>query len=130
VWILVGVIVVILVISVIGYVAQPPTSAVNVTEITFQSADDACGQANSEWEGFGANLSQVEWLAFSVGGNTTSGGGTAACAISSVASATTGFSVTGADVPLTIPANTNETLQFNVTCPSTSYNGVLTIALS
>jgi Double zinc ribbon len=129
-WILVGVVVFILVVGVIGYFLIPPAPAINVTEIVFQSADDPCGLANLAYYGFTANTSQVVWLALSVGGNSTSNGGSAPCTISTISSATTGFALTGADVPLSIPANSNETLQFNVTCPSASYNGVLTLSVT
>ncbi|MGA7861287.1 MAG: zinc-ribbon domain-containing protein [Thermoplasmata archaeon] len=132
-WILVGLVVFILIVGVIGYLALPYSPAINVTEITFQSSDNPCGiatPANASWEGFTANTSQIVWLLFSIGGNVTSGGGTASCTISTVSSATAGFSVSGADVPLSIPANTNEMLQFNVTCPGSAYNGVLNLSVT
>lgn len=119
--------------GVIGYLALPSSPAINVTVITFQSPDNPCGiatPANASWQGFTANASQVVWLLFSIGGNFTAGGGTASCTISTVSSATAGFSVSGADLPLSIPVNTNETLQFNVTCPSSAYNGVLNLAVT
>jgi hypothetical protein len=126
----VGFVVFILIIGVIGYLLIPPAPAINVTEIEFQSADDPCGLVNSPYDGFTANTSQVLWLAVSVMGNSTPGGGTASCSISTLSSATAGFTLTGASVPLSIPANTNETLQFNVTCPSTSYGGALTLSVT
>ncbi len=122
VWILVGLVVIILVVAAVGYFALVASPAIDVSQIEFQSSVTACGLENYSWDGFTANESQTLWLALSVPGNMT---GT--CTISTVGSATTGFTLTGANVPLTIPANTNDTLQFNVTCPGSSYNGVLTL---
>jgi hypothetical protein len=127
---LVGVVVFILIVSVIGYLLIPPPPAINVTEIDFQSADDPCGLLNFSYPGFTANASQVLWLGLYVMGNSTAGGGSASCTINSVSSATAGFTLTGADVPLSVPANTNETLQFNVTCPTSPYSGALTLSVT
>jgi hypothetical protein len=129
---LVGIVVFIVIVGVVGYFLVPAAPAINVTEITFQSADNPCGLATNytNWQGFTANESQVEWISFSVGGNATPGGGTSACTIHSVASGTSGFTLSGADTPLTIPANTNETLQFNVTCPAATFSGDLLISLT
>jgi hypothetical protein len=119
----VGFVVFILVVSVIGYLLIPPSLAINVTEIEFQSSDTVCGLGNYYWDGFSANESQIEWILLSVSGNSTG-----SCTISTVSSATSGFSVSGASVPLTISANGSATLQFNVTCPSSAYNGILTLS--
>jgi hypothetical protein len=120
------------VIAAIGYFLIPTAPAINVTEITFQSSENPCGLATnySNWDGFTANESDVEWIAFSIGGNATPSGGTTSCTISSVSSGTAGFTLSGADTPLSIPANTNETLQFNVTCPATAFSGTLFITVT
>lgn len=120
----------ILVVSVIGFLVLPAAPAINVTQINFESADNVCGLNGVAWDGFPANTSQVAWLAFPVGGNATSGGGSAACQISTVSSATPGFTISSANVPLAIPVNTNETLNVNVTCPSSSFSGILTLTLT
>jgi hypothetical protein len=129
-WIIVGFVVFFLVIAAVGYLLLPSAPAINVTEITFASSDDACGLENSAWEGFTANESQSLYLGFNLTGPANSSGGTLACKITTVNSTTTGFSVSGANVPLTIPANTNETLEFNVTCPSSPFNGALTVSVT
>jgi hypothetical protein len=126
----IGIVVFILVIGAIGYLLVPPAPAINVSEVEFQSADDPCGLVNSRYVGFTANAGQVLLLLLSVVGNSTSGGGTASCTISTIGSATAGFTLTGADVPLFIPANTNETLQFDLTCPNSDYNGALFLSVS
>jgi hypothetical protein len=130
VWILVGLVVFILIVGVIGFLFIPSGPAINVTEITIQSSDNVCGLANSEWNGFTANASEVLEAAFNLTGSTNASGGTNACTVTSVSSATTGFVVSNASVPLTIPANSNETLTFDLTCPSASYNGVLNLSFT
>jgi zinc-ribbon domain len=129
-WIVVGIVVLFVVIAAIGFFLVPAGPAINVSEITMQSADNACGLANSTWDGFTANASQVLWLGFGVTGPTNASGGTYACAIASVNVVTAGFSIFGANTPLDVAANSNATLQFNVTCPSSSYNGELTLSLT
>jgi zinc-ribbon domain len=131
VYVIVGIVVFFVVIAAIGFFLIPAAPAINVSEITFLSTDNACGLANSDWEGFTGNSSQVFYIGFDLNGtaNSTSGG-TDACMITTVSAVTAGFSVSGANVPLSIPRNATETLQFNLTCPSSSFNGVLDLSVT
>lgn len=118
----VGVAVVVAVIVILALLAAVSTS-IDVTAINFTSSDNACGTNGGTSSGF-----------------TTSGGGSIqdtvtiinsnlfdSCTIASVSATTSGFSISGANVPLTIPAGGQESLSFTITAPSGSYTGVLTI---
>ena len=129
-YIIVGIVVLFVILAAIDFFLIPTGPAIDVTEITFQSTDDACGLANSNWDGFTANSSQVLYIGFNLTGPANSSGGTNACTIETVSALTAGFSVGGANVPLNIPKNDNATLQFNVTCPSSSFNGVLDLTVT
>jgi len=125
------VVVVLLVIGVAAYLllpAAPP--AINVTGINFQSPDDACGLNGATDTGFTANESQAMEFTYQISGNNTTNGGTAACTIHTVSTSTPGFSVSGANVPLSIPVNSSQLLSFSVTMPSSSYTGVLTLVMT
>lgn len=101
-----------------------------VTGIDYQSPNDVCGLAGATDTGFNASEGQVVEFEYEVAGNSTSNGGTAACTISAITATTPGFSISGANVPLLIPANATENFWFNVTCPSSPYTGILTIVLT
>jgi hypothetical protein len=117
------------IIAAIGFFLLP--AGINVTEITYQSPDNACGLAGSDWDGFTANESQVIYIGFNLTGPMNSStGNTSACTISTVSTSTPGFSISGANVPLAIPKNSNETLEFNITCPNSSFSGVLTLTVT
>jgi hypothetical protein len=127
----VGIVVFFVIVAAIGFFLVPAAPAINVTEITFLSTDDACGLANSTWDGFTANSSQVLYIGFpNLTGPAITGGGTNACTIMTVGTPTAGFSVANANVPLNIPKNTSETLLLNLTCPSSSFNGVLDLSVT
>jgi hypothetical protein len=129
VWIIVGLVVFILVVGVVGYLAIPPTAAINVTGITVQSSDNVCGLDDSQWNGFTADANEELDVGFNVTGATNSSGGTSSCTISSVNAVTAGFLVYNASVPLVVPANANETLAFDLNCPS-SFNGILYLSFT
>lgn len=129
-YIVVGIVVFFVVIAAIGFFLIPTAPAINVSEIVFLSSDNACGLQNSAWDGFTANTTQVLYLGFNLTGPTNSSGGTEACTIAALSADTAGFSLAGANVPLSIPQNGNETLEFNLTCPSSSFSGVLNLLVS
>jgi hypothetical protein len=123
-WIIIAVVVVIVVV-IIAALAYVASTSVVVIAIDFTSTDNACGTAGNSVPGF-----------------TTSTGGTAqytltildpysstSCTVSSVSAVTSGFSVSGANTPLTVPVGGSESLSFTVTAPSSSFTGVLTIDL-
>lgn len=119
---MVVVVVIIVVIAFFLYSAAQ-ASSIDVTAINLTSSDNACGMNGHTFSGY-----------------TTSGGGSVSdtltipngnillsCTINSVSSTTSGFSISGANVPLTIPAGGTESLSFTIHAPSGSFNGVLTI---
>ncbi|MGA3022761.1 MAG: hypothetical protein ABSE66_08205 [Thermoplasmata archaeon] len=123
--------VVILVLGVIAFAFLPTSSPSNVivTSIYFSSPDNACGTAGLTSNGFNASTGESLGLGIYMYGNSTPGG-TAACAIHSLSATTPGFSITGADVPLSIPPNATRTLSFTVDMPGSAYTGVLTLVVT
>ena len=121
-WIIIGVVVVIVVI-VIVVISLAASSSVTVTAINFTSSDNACGANGHSESGFTTSGGGSVSYTLSV----TNGNILLSCTISSVSATTSGFSISGANVPLTIPAGGTESLSFTITAPSGSYNGVLTI---
>jgi hypothetical protein len=130
--ILVVFVVLILVAGVVSYFLLPSPANVEITGVNFQSPDDACGldgATDTSWYNTSAGTSFV--LSYLIGGpNASSGTGTVACQITSVNTTTAGFSITGANVPLPIPANTTQTLAFTVNPPGSAFTGVLTLVLT
>jgi hypothetical protein len=99
------------------------TVVVDVTAINIVSSDNACGTNGHTFTGY-----------------TTSGGGSEqdtltvtnsdiflSCTISSVSATTSGFSISGANVPVTIPASGSEAVSFSIGSPNAAYTGVLTL---
>jgi hypothetical protein len=132
-WIIVGFVVLILVVSVIGYFATPPAPSYNVivTGINFDSPDNACGLDGAFGYGLNASTNESVPLTYDISGaNSSTGTGTLACTIESINSNTSGFSVTGANVPLNIPANGTQVLGFNLNTPADPYTGVLTFVIT
>jgi len=118
----IGIAVVVVILVVLAAIATVATS-INITAVNYSSSDNACGTAGTTGPG-----------------TSMSSGGTAqdtlvvtnldfilSCTISTVSTPTPGFSVSGANVPLTIPAGGQESLSFTIHAPSGSFNGVLTI---
>jgi len=130
-WVLVAIVVIFLVIPIAFLSFAPTAPSVVVTGINFQSPDNACGLDGATDYGFNASTSQTVSFTYAIyGPNATSGNGTLACQIMGVATSTPGFSVTGANVPLSIPANATQDLSYNVITPGSSYTGVLTIVVT
>jgi len=120
----IGIIVIIIIVVVAAalllYAAAPK---VTVTAINFTSSDNACGMNSQTDIGFsttGGSSYQESYII-------TNGNILLSCTIGSVSATTSGFSISGANVPLTIAAGGSETLSFTINVPSGSYNGVLTI---
>lgn len=128
--IVVLIVVVILVLGAISYFAAPSSSPIVITGVNIYSPDDVCGLDGATADGFNASTSSSVELTYGISGNNTTGGGTAACTIHSVNTTTPGFSVTGANVPLVIPANATPNLSFTVNTPGSPYTGVLTLVMT
>jgi hypothetical protein len=131
VWkIVVVAVVIVVVIGFVAFVLFPVGPGIEVDNINIWSADNVCGLNDASAYGFNASPGDLVPLAFSISGAPNgSGSETFACTITSLASNTSGFSISGANLPLVIPANTNETLLFNVECPDSSYSGDLNLVM-
>lgn len=130
--ILVVLIVVILIAGVISYLLAPSPATVEIVGINFQSPDNACG-LNGAVDPTYYNTTAGTSITLSydlTGPNSTTGSGTVACAISSVTTTTAGFSISGADVPLSVPANTTQVFTFTVNPPNSAWTGTLTVVLT
>lgn len=127
--IVVIVVVVILIVGVLAFLLLPSSNVV-VTGINFSSPDDACGLDGATDFGFNDTTDDSVSFTYQISGNNTTDGGTAACQINSVSTSTPGFSISGANVPLSIPANTSQLLSYSVNTPDSPYTGVLTIVLT
>lgn len=92
-----------------------------VSGVNYTSSDNACSTNGATGIGFTAT-----------GGGThletlfLTGGFFLSCTVHSVTATTSGFSISGANVPLTVPAGGSADLSFTIHVPS-NYNGVLTI---
>lgn len=128
-WIIVGVVVAVLaaaVVVVVGlglFVVQSVSNRVIVTGIDITSHDNACNLDGQSLTGFtttsGSRVQETVMV--------TNGDPLLSCTISRVAATTSGFSVSGANVPLTILAQTTHDLSLNITAPGGAFIGVLTI---
>jgi hypothetical protein len=127
--IVVAIVAVILILGVI-FLFLAPSPNVIVTGINFSSPDDACGLNGATDYGFNASSGTSMQFTYQLSGNNTTDGGTSACTINSLTTSTPGFSISGANVPLAIPANSTQLLSFSVNMPSSSYTGILTFVLT
>ncbi len=120
--IIIGVVIVIIVIGVLAYVGSNANS-VDVTAINITSSNNACGVSGHSFSGFTTNPGGKIQDTIIIG----NGNILLSCTINSVAATTSGFSISGANVPLSIPAGGTQSLSFTIIAPGSSYNGVLTI---
>jgi hypothetical protein len=122
---------VILVIGFLAFFLFPVGPSIQVNDINLWSPDNVCGLDGEYTYGFNASTGSLVPLAFNItGAPYGTGSNTSACTIDTVVTNTSGFSVSDANVPLVIPANTNETLYFNVQCPGSSYSGDLNLVMT
>lgn len=125
-------VVLILVAGVVYYLLAPAPANVEITGVNFQSPDNACGlngAVDPSWYNTTTGTSLV--LSYEIGGpNATSWTGTLPCTIASVNTTTAGFSITGANTPLHIPANATQILSFTVNPPGSAFTGALTLVLT
>jgi len=125
--VLVIVVVVFLVAGVVGYLflyAGPPP--VRVGEIDIYSPDDVCGLHAVPVYFAGFNSSTGASQVYDFGMPNFNG---SACTVRTVTTNTTGFSVSGAQVPLTILAGANASLNVTIQSPSSPYTGNLALIL-
>jgi hypothetical protein len=123
-------VVLILVVGVASFLYAPSASSVVVTGINFSSPDDACGLDGATDSGFNDTTSDAIQFTYGLSGNSSADGGTAACTIENITTTTPGFSVTGANTPLFIPANSTQDFTFTLNTPSSPYTGVLTLVIT
>jgi hypothetical protein len=131
-WLLIGVVVVvaILLIGAVAFILTAPPE-IDVTVINFVSPDNVCGLDGAQDYGFnGSAGSSLEFTYLLL--NFLPNNATTSCTIANITTTTSGFSVTGANTPLTIPAGANATatFYFQVNFPSTGYTGALTLVLT
>jgi hypothetical protein len=125
------IVVVIFVVGVLAFLLLPGAPAIQVGTIVVESADNVCGLDGATASGFNASTGNTVPLAFGING--TAGptpGSSLPCNITSLTTSTAGFNITGANLPLVIPANATETLIFNVVCPGSPYTGDLTLVMN
>jgi hypothetical protein len=131
-------VVILLVFGVIAYFLAPaPASGptVTVTGINFTSSDNACGlngAVDPTW--YNTTAGQSFSLSYDISGNVTGNvsgvNTTAPCEIHTLSTTTPGFNITGANVPLSVPANKTQVLGFTVNPPNSAFTGVLTLVLT
>lgn len=128
------VVVVVFVVLLVGgvlafFLSAPP--AIDVTGINFVSPDNACGLDGATDYGFNGTAGQSLEFTYQLY-NGLPNNATTPCTIANITTTTPGFSVTGANTPLTIPAGVNSTqvFSFQVNFPSNAYTGVLTLVIT
>lgn len=102
-----------------------PGPSISVTGINFVSSDNACGLNGATDYGFNGTAGGNLELTYSLFNNATT-----TCTISNITTSTAGFSITGANTPLSIPANGTQLFSFQINFPNNSYTGVLTLVLT
>lgn len=128
--IILAVIVAFLLVGGVIFLLAPSGPDVVVTGINFTSPDNACGLDGSTDSGFNASAGDSLELTYEISGNTTVGNATAACDLRSIVTTTPGFSLSGANTPLAVPANSTQLLSFSVNVPDATFTGVLTLVLT
>jgi hypothetical protein len=99
------------------------TPVVTVTAINIVSSSNPCGVNGHTFNGYTTEAGGSEQDTLTI----NNGALLFSCTIDSVSATTSGFSISGANVPLTIPAGGAESLSFSIGAPSTEYTGVLTL---
>jgi hypothetical protein len=119
---------VILVVAIVAVLFVPPGPSIQVTYFYIDSVDNVCDLDGATASGFNASTGDLVAQDFGISGaNATAWTGTLACNITSLTTPTPGFSLTGVDVPLVVPANATVDLTFSVQCPNSDYTGNLTL---
>jgi hypothetical protein len=98
--------------------------AVQVDGINVWAPDNVCGlNANPiGYAGFNTSTGTSQSIEFGMRNfNATS------CTVTSVTTNTTGFTLSDIQVPLSIPATSNATMNMTITSPSSSFSGILNL---
>lgn len=124
-------VVVLLVAGVVSYLLTPAPANIVIAGINFQSPDNACG-FNGAYDPnyYNTTAGSSFSISYDVSGVNVTGGGTAACTITTVTTSTPGFSISGANVPLSIPVNSTQIFTFTVNPPGSAWTGTLTVILT
>ena len=124
--ILVAIFVAIAAIGYFAYVTTPPN--VDVQGINVYAPDDVCGLSSNPvgYYGFNASAGSAEPLELQLENFNLSG----SCTVRSVLTNTTGFSVTGIQVPDTVPAISNGTLNLTLNLPGSAYDGLVNLVFA
>ena len=127
--VIVIVVVVVVVIAILAialfFFAVTTATAVDVTAVNITSSDNACGTNGQTAPGFVTGSGGSVQQTYTITNNNLF----LSCTVNSVSATTSGFSISGANTPLTIPAGGTQSLSFTITAPSGRFNGVLTIDL-
>lgn len=118
-WVVVAVVVVVIVavLALVGY-----TYAVNVTGIIVASTDNSCGIRGQTAGGYTSVPGAHHQVTLSLHNTVFID-----CTITSVSANTSGFSVSGGSLPLSIPADQVASVTLDVTSPGGFFSGTLTI---
>jgi len=122
------VVVVILVVAVVAYELTPPAPAVQVVFINVYAPDNVCGLNSNPtaYYGYNASTSETDTLDFPMPNYNTT-----ACTIESVATNTSGFSLSDIQVPLTIAGGVPDaSMNITITTPGSSFSGDLNLVFA
>jgi len=118
--VLVVFVVVILVAGVVSFLLAPTPANVEITGINFQSSDNTCGFGGAFDPNYYNTTAGTSFsISYYVTGNNSTAG-TGACEIHSVTTSTPGFSISGANLPLVVLANSTQILTFTVNPPGSA----------
>jgi hypothetical protein len=124
-------VVLVVIIGVLAFVLFPSAPAIQVGQINVWSSDNVCGLNDASTYGFNASTGDVVPLSFDItGAPYGTGNATYGCTIMSVTTNSSGFSVSDVNVPLAVPANATEVLNFNVQCPNSTFSGDLNLVMA
>jgi hypothetical protein len=126
--VLVVLVVVFLVIGVIGFLFLiSPAPPVQVSAINIYAPGNVCGLNSNPiyYSGFNGSKGQVQTLDFAMPNYNAT-----ACTIRGASTNTTGFVLSAIQVPITIPAESNASMNITFTSPSSSYSGVVNLILT
>lgn len=124
VWIglLVVLVLIVAAVGIVWLVTRP--AEVNVSAIDFDAPSGTCGLSGSTTDGFTAAVGNLYPMTLSVTNRLAT-----ACTISSVTTSTAGFSISSANVPLSVPSGGSALLTFNLGLPSNAYQGPLVLVV-
>jgi hypothetical protein len=120
----VAAIVVLVVVTIAIVVVLASVPVVTVTQIDFTSVDNACGANNSD---VGAGFTVRATASAAVSVTVLNTGANYSCTIASLTPTTPGFSITGANLPLTVAPQEGLSLNFTVHGPAGGFYGVLVV---